>query len=59
MRCPKCEYKIDEPFEECQYKLLDSGKGYNDTFGQVEHWFRVDLTCPECQHVFNYSDSSL
>lgn len=59
MKCPNCGYEIYEPFDECEVKHIKSGKGYNATFGMTEYWFIVELTCPKCQHKFEYSDSSL
>ena len=59
MNCPKCKTAFDEPMEECNSKIINSGKGYNWEFGQPEYWFEAELTCPQCKHQWDISDSSL
>lgn len=57
MECPKCKCEGDE--KHFNPKLLDSGEGFNATFGITEYWHSLECTCPECKYVFEYSDSSL
>ena len=58
MKCPKCNADIGDPFQ-CEHIVLQSGSGFNQTFGTEEHWFEIEATCPECGEKFTYGDSSL
>jgi hypothetical protein len=51
--CPECKK------ESLIVTVLNSGKGFNHSFGQVEHWFSGDSRCTSCGHHGPYSDSSL
>jgi len=58
MECEKCKEYIDD-YADHVVKVNSSGSGYNYTFAQKEHWWDVDVKCPECGHIFTVSDSSL
>ena len=59
MNCPKCNIWFDEPLQECDVKIINSGKQHNYEFGQTEYWFEAEFTCPKCKHKWEISDSSL
>ena len=59
IKCPKCDYMIHEPVEECESTVVNSGSGYIPEFGQTAFWCDYELTCPDCSTKFGYSDSSL
>lgn len=58
MECPKCKYDLGpdyEPYFTCE----ESGSGFNHTFGIKEFWWSGYIKCPECNHKWDCSDSSL
>ena len=43
---------------EVELLMYDGGSGFNDTFGQTEHWFSAKGKC-ECGIEHDINDSSL
>ena len=60
MICPnkECNYE-DEELESFSPKYINSGKGFNHTFGMEEHWFEAEVKCPKCGRIWEMADSSL
>ncbi len=50
--CPRCHH------ETLCITVTGGGKGYNDYWGQEEHWFEGNAKC-SCGYEGYYSDSSL